>query len=46
MPAKATGKVALDEMKQRFGSIAGYFSQGLRIDTGGQRVLRAALIES
>ena len=31
-------------MKQRFGSIAGYFSQGLRIETGGQRALRAALM--
>ena len=38
-------KAALDEMRQRFGSIEGYFSEGLGIDADGQRVLRAALTE-
>ena len=39
-------RVALDEMKQRFGSIEGYFSEGLGLDDADQRALRDALIES
>jgi protein-tyrosine phosphatase len=38
-------QAALDEMKQRFGSIEGYFAQGLDIDEAGQRELRNTLIE-
>jgi protein-tyrosine phosphatase len=36
----------LDEMKQRFGSIEGYFADGLGINEDGQQRLREALIES
>ncbi len=36
---------ALDEMKQRFGSIEGYFADGLGIDEAGQQALRDALTE-
>ena len=39
-------RVALDEMKQRFGSIEAYFAQGLGIDETGQEGLRNALTES
>ena len=39
-------RVALDEMKQRFGSIEGYFSEGLGLDDADQRALRDALTES
>ena len=39
-------QAALDEMKQRFGSIEGYFAQGLGIDKAGQQELRNALTES
>ena len=34
---------ALDEMQQTFGSIEGYFSDGLAIDAHGQQALREAL---
>lgn len=37
---------ALDEMEQRFGSIEGYFAEGLGIDETGQQELRDALTES
>jgi protein-tyrosine phosphatase len=37
---------ALDEMRQRFGSVEGYFADGLGIDETGQQALRAALVES
>ena len=33
-------------MKQRFGSIEGYFAQGLDIDEAGQQELRSTLTES
>jgi hypothetical protein len=33
-------------MKQRFGSIEGYFAQGLDIDRTGQEELRNTLTES
>lgn len=36
---------ALDEVSKRFGSIEGYFADGLGIDDAGQAALRAALIE-
>jgi protein-tyrosine phosphatase len=36
---------ALDEMRQRFGTIEGYFADGLGIDATGQDALRAALLE-
>jgi protein-tyrosine phosphatase len=36
---------ALDEMRQRFGTIEGYFADGLGIDASGQDELRAALVE-
>jgi protein-tyrosine phosphatase len=36
-------QAALDEMKQRFGSIEGYFAEGLEIDEEGQEQLREAL---
>jgi protein-tyrosine phosphatase len=39
-------QAALDEMKQRFGSIEGYFAQGLGVDEAGQQELRDALNES
>jgi protein-tyrosine phosphatase len=39
-------EAALDEMKQRFGSIEGYFAEGLGIDETGQEELRNTLIES
>ena len=38
-------KVALDEMQQRFGSIEGYFAEGLGVDEAGQQALRDALTE-
>lgn len=38
-------EAALDEMRQRFGSIEGYFGDGLGIDADGQRRLRDALVE-
>ena len=37
-------QAALDEMKQRFGSIERYFADGLGIDETGQQELRNALI--
>jgi protein-tyrosine phosphatase len=39
-------EAALDEMQQRFGSIEGYFAEGLGIDKTAQRALRDALTES
>jgi len=39
-------QAALDEMQERFGSIEGYFTQGLGIDDAGQQALRDALTES
>ena len=38
-------RAALDEMTRRFGSIEGYFSDGLRIDAATQRTLRVTLID-
>jgi len=37
---------ALDEMRQKFGSIEVYFSKGLGIDSHGQQTLRDALRQS
>ena len=39
-------RAALDAMEQRFGTIEGYFAQGLGIDEAGQLALREALTES
>lgn len=39
-------RAALDEMTRRFGSIEGYFEDGLRIDQNAQQALRNALIET
>ena len=36
---------ALDEMRSRFGTIEGYFTQGLGIDSGTQQLLRATFVE-
>jgi protein-tyrosine phosphatase len=38
-------EAALDEARTRFGSIEGYFSDGLGIDADGQAALRRALVE-
>jgi protein-tyrosine phosphatase len=37
-------RAALDEMRQRFGSIEGYFADGLGIDADGQQRLRDDLV--
>jgi protein-tyrosine phosphatase len=37
---------ALDEMQQTFGSIEGYFSNGLGVDAHRQQALRDALRQS
>ena len=39
-------QAALDEMRQRFGTIEGYFTYGLGLDAGLLRRLRAAFIEN
>jgi protein-tyrosine phosphatase len=39
-------RAGLDEMTQRFGSIEGYFADGLGIDADGQQRLRDALVAS
>ena len=39
-------RTALDEMKQRFGSIEAYFRDGLGIDTDAQHRLRDTLVGS
>ena len=36
---------ALDEMRARFGTIEGYFAEGLGIDAGAQQRLRATFVE-
>jgi protein-tyrosine phosphatase len=33
-------KASLDEMRKQYGSIEGYFSEGLGIDAEGQQALR------
>jgi protein-tyrosine phosphatase len=38
-------EASLDEMRTRFGSIEGYFTDGLGIDASGQERLRAALLD-
>ena len=35
----------LDEMTGRFGSVEGYFAEGLGIDAAGQAALREAFVE-
>ena len=39
-------EAALDEMRKEFDTIGGYFTEGLQIDEGAQRALRAAFVES
>jgi protein-tyrosine phosphatase len=39
-------RTALAEMTQRFGSIEGYFEDGLGIDADGQQRLRDVLVEA
>ena len=39
-------EAALDEMRKEFGTIEGYFTEGLKIDEGAQKALRAAFVES
>ncbi len=36
---------SLDEMRRRYGSIEGYFAEGLLLDVGVQRALQAAFVE-
>jgi len=38
-------EAALDEMRKQFGTIEGYFTEGLGLDTGVLQALRAAFIE-
>lgn len=38
-------QASMDEMSQRFGSIEGYFTDGLGIDVAGQRTLQEALTD-
>jgi protein-tyrosine phosphatase len=37
-------EAALDEMRTKFGTVEGYFADGLKIGSAGQEALRAALI--
>jgi protein-tyrosine phosphatase len=39
-------EAALDEMRKEFGTIEGYFADGLRIDADGQEALRATFVQS
>jgi protein-tyrosine phosphatase len=39
-------EAALGEMHREYGDVQGYFSDGLQVDEGAQRALRAALVES
>ena len=39
-------EAALDEMRAKFGTIEGYFSEGLDLGEAAQKALRAALLES
>jgi protein-tyrosine phosphatase len=36
---------SLDEMRSRFGTIEGYFGEGLGLDAGAQQELRSSLVE-
>jgi protein-tyrosine phosphatase len=38
-------EAALDEMRKEFGTIEGYFSEGLNVDEAAQEALRAAFVE-
>jgi protein-tyrosine phosphatase len=38
-------EAALGEMRKEFGTIEGYFSEGLQVDEAAQTALRAALVE-
>jgi protein-tyrosine phosphatase len=38
-------EAALDEMRRQFGTIEGYFTQGLKVGQGAQHALRAAFVE-
>jgi protein-tyrosine phosphatase len=39
-------QAALDEMRAAYGTIEGYFADGLGIDFDGQRALRAVFLKS
>jgi protein-tyrosine phosphatase len=39
-------EAAMDEMRKRFGTVEGYFTDGLGLDVGIVHALRAAYIES
>jgi protein-tyrosine phosphatase len=38
-------EAAVDEMRQRFGTLDGYLTEGLKLDTDVLRALKAAFIE-
>lgn len=38
-------EAALDEMRTKFGTVEGYFAEGLNLDEGAQKALRAAFVE-
>jgi protein-tyrosine phosphatase len=38
-------QAALDEMRTKFGTVEGYFAEGLDLDEGTQKTLRAAFVE-
>ncbi|HZW07536.1 MAG TPA: tyrosine-protein phosphatase [Phycisphaerales bacterium] len=38
-------RASMDEVKQRYGSIEGYFAEGLGIDAAGQRALREKFLQ-
>jgi protein-tyrosine phosphatase len=39
-------EAAIGEMRKEYATIEGYFSEGLQIDTDGQRALRAAFVQT
>lgn len=39
-------EAARDEMRQELGTVEEYFSEGLKIDEGAQKALRAAFVKS
>ena len=38
-------EAAFDEMRKRFGTIAAYFAEGLKLDDAAQKTIRAAFVE-
>ena len=39
-------EAALDEMRKEFGTIEGYFTEGLKVDEAAQEALRVAFVEA